>query len=144
MKGEDPVLKRLRMICLGLPGAHETVTFGHPTFRVGTKTFAVLEEYRGHLCICFKATLTDQEILIEDSRFFIAPYIGKHGWVSLIVGGGRVNWTMAGDLVRASYLLLAPKQRLAGSKTGVAMRPRAEPASRRTGGRRRNGRGLPR
>src|SRR5579884_1620137 len=41
---EQKILFKLREICLALPGASETVTFGHPTFQAGKmKTFAVLE-----------------------------------------------------------------------------------------------------
>lgn len=35
------VLKKLRKLCLALPEATETVTFGHPTFRVADKMFSV-------------------------------------------------------------------------------------------------------
>src|SRR5207249_8158012 len=67
---EERVLAKLREICLALPGAREVRTWGHPTFQAGKKSFAVLEQYNGHLCICFKATLALQQLLIEDPRFF--------------------------------------------------------------------------
>ena len=47
------ILARLRRITLALPEAEETTSFGHPTFKVGKKTCAVLEEYKGKLPICF-------------------------------------------------------------------------------------------
>jgi len=37
----DSILRRLRKGCMGLPDATETVSFGHPTFQVNGKTFAV-------------------------------------------------------------------------------------------------------
>lgn len=59
------VLERLRRIALALPEASETVSFGHPTFRAGKKTFAVFENYRGEDTICFKATREDQALLVD-------------------------------------------------------------------------------
>ncbi len=48
------ILAKLREMCLALPGAEETITFGHPTFRATGKAFAVLEEYKGELSIAFQ------------------------------------------------------------------------------------------
>jgi predicted DNA-binding protein (MmcQ/YjbR family) len=124
MPGEDPVLKRLRAICLALPEANECVTWGHPTFRAGKKTFAVLEEYKGHLCICFKATLADQDLLSKDKRFFITPYVGQHGWLSYIADG-RIDWRMVEDLVVKSYRLVALKRMIATLTSTSARRTRA-------------------
>jgi len=111
----EKVLKRLRMICLALPEAYETTSFGHPTFRAGRtgkKTFAVFENYRGEDTICVKATLEDQALLVLDPRFFVAPYVGKHGWTSMRTAGG-IDWTEVEDLVRESYRLVALKSMLA-------------------------------
>jgi predicted DNA-binding protein (MmcQ/YjbR family) len=116
----EKVLARLRRICLSLPEAYETTSFGHPTFRAGSSgkgTFAVFENYRGEDTICFKATLADQALLVLDPRFFVAPYIGKHGWTSMRTGGG-VDFREVEDLVRESYRLAAPKA-LSGKLEGA-------------------------
>jgi len=112
----DPkkVLARLRKICLDLPEAFETTTFGHPTFRAGRsgkKTFAVFENYRGEDTICVKATHEDQALLVLDPRFFVAPYVGKHGWTSMRTGGG-VDFREVEELVRESFRLVAPRSLL--------------------------------
>jgi len=65
----------------------------------------VLEEYKGHLCICFKATLPLQQLLIEDPRYFKSPYIGNQGWVSLIADTPP-NWREVRQLVRESHKLV--------------------------------------
>jgi len=93
---------------LALPDAKEVRTWGHPTFQAGKKTFAVLEEYKGHLCICFKATLPLQQLLIEDPRYFKSPYIGNQGWVSLIADT-PTNWREVRQLVRESHKLINTK-----------------------------------
>lgn len=69
----------------------------------------MLEEYNGHLCICFKATLPLQQLLIEDPRFFKSPYIGNQGWVSLIADR-RPNWKEVRRLVQESYRLVTLKK----------------------------------
>jgi predicted DNA-binding protein (MmcQ/YjbR family) len=106
---QEKVLAKLREICLALPDAREVRTWGHPTFQASKKTFAVLEEYKGHLCICFKATLPLQQLLIEDARYFKSPYIGNQGWVSLIADRPP-NWREVRKLVLESYNLVTPRK----------------------------------
>jgi predicted DNA-binding protein (MmcQ/YjbR family) len=111
----EKVLTRLRKLCLSLPEAYETTSFGHPTFRAGRsgkKTFAVFENYRGEDTICVKATMEDQALLVLDPRFFVAPYVGKHGWTSMRTAGA-IEWDEVEDLVRESYRLVANKSMLA-------------------------------
>jgi predicted DNA-binding protein (MmcQ/YjbR family) len=98
----------LRTICLRLPAATEGVTFGHPTFRIDGKMFAVLEEYKGELGICVKVGTLLQGVFLDDPRFFRTPYIGKHGWVTLRVYAAPLNWSEICELVKGSYQLVAP------------------------------------
>jgi predicted DNA-binding protein (MmcQ/YjbR family) len=112
MISEAAVLKRLRAICLQMPGASEGVSFGHPTFRVKAKIFAVLEEYKGELGICVKVGKLLQGVFLDDPRFFRTPYIGKHGWVTLRVHAARLNWNEIRELVKGSYQLVAPPPKI--------------------------------
>jgi predicted DNA-binding protein (MmcQ/YjbR family) len=107
---EIAVLKKLRKICLRLPEATEGITFGHPTFRVAGKMFAVLEEYKGELGICLKVGKLLQGVFLEDARFFRTPYIGKHGWVTLRVHAAPLNWNEVRQLVEGSYGMVAPEK----------------------------------
>jgi predicted DNA-binding protein (MmcQ/YjbR family) len=109
MLTEKEILERLRKICLALEEAEETVTFGHPTFRVNGKAFCVFEEYKGELGICVKVEQELQGIFLDDPRFFRTPYIGKHGWVTLRVYAARLNWSEVKELVKGSFLLVRPK-----------------------------------
>jgi predicted DNA-binding protein (MmcQ/YjbR family) len=123
MVPEETILKRLRKVCLGLPDVEQTVSFGHPTFKVRNKTFAVLEEYKGELGICVNVGKLLQGIFLDDSRFFRTPYVGKYGWVTLRVYAGRLNWNEIGGLVKGSYLLAAPKApKKQGLRPGKARR----------------------
>src|SRR5882672_10772830 len=109
--GAVPLLKRLRRICLSLPGTREAAAWGHPNFRAGTKTFAVLEVYRGELMVAVKVGLAAQHALTANARYIVTPYIGKHGWVSLRIGSG-VDWNEVTGVVLLSYRLIATKRML--------------------------------
>jgi predicted DNA-binding protein (MmcQ/YjbR family) len=107
---EGDVLKKLKRVCLALPGAEESVSFGHPTFRVrGGKIFAVLETYKGELGICVNVGKPMQGLFLADPRFFRTPHIGKHGWITLRVNAARLNWTEIRELVKESYQRAVPK-----------------------------------
>ena len=101
-------VERLRKICLALPGATETVTFGHPTFQAAGKTFCVLDVYKGETAIAVKVGKTMQGVFLQDSRFYMTPYIGKNGWVSLRTDG-KLDWKEIAELAKASYQLVRPR-----------------------------------
>lgn len=48
-KFERPVFARARALCLAFPETAETVSWGHPNFRAGKKTFCAMlaRSYRG-------------------------------------------------------------------------------------------------
>jgi predicted DNA-binding protein (MmcQ/YjbR family) len=105
-------LERLRKICLALPEAIETTTFGHPTFQAGPKkTFAVLDdaERAGALCIVFKAAVEVQRELVDDETFFPCKFGARHGWTSAVVGRG-LDWKLIEKLLVESYRLVASKR----------------------------------
>ncbi len=108
----DRHLERLRDLCLTFPEARETTTFGNPTFQAGTKTFAVLDSYKGTRCLAFKVTPDEQDLLCQQARFFVAPYTGKNGWTCLRLEG-TVDWAEVRRLIERSYRLVAPKRMLA-------------------------------
>jgi predicted DNA-binding protein (MmcQ/YjbR family) len=105
------ILRRLRKISADLPDSAETLTFGHPTFQVAGKTYAVFEEYKGDLSICFKVEKSVQGVFLEDPRFYRTPYSGKHGWVSLKVYAAVLDWKEIGEFVAGSHELVAKKSR---------------------------------
>jgi predicted DNA-binding protein (MmcQ/YjbR family) len=107
----DAILRKLRKACASLPNSTETITFGHPTFKVKSKTYAVLEEYKGDLSICFRVEKTIQGVFLEDPRFYRTPYIGKHGWVSLKVHAAPLDWNEIGELLAGSHELTGNKAR---------------------------------
>jgi hypothetical protein len=46
----------------------------------------------------------------EDPRFFLTPYAGKHGWVTLRVHAAPLNWEEIRGLVEGSSHLVSTKK----------------------------------
>src|SRR5215831_7926158 len=103
------LLARLRKICNQLPGVTETVSFGHPTFQIQGKTFAVFEQYKGEFGLAMKVEQSLQQVFLKDSRFYLTPYIGKRGWVTLRMQTKPVDWKEVRELMKGSYRLVVPK-----------------------------------
>lgn len=110
------VLPRLREICLSLPQATESVFGGHttPTFRVRNKIFAMLQDDHhgdGRLALWCKAAPGAQAVLVGSApgRFFVPPYVGPKGWIGIRLDRD-IDWGLVVDLVRDSYILIAPKR----------------------------------
>lgn len=104
----DPVIERLRRICLALPDTSETASWGHPNFRVRGKIFCAYEQYKGEWSICVGVGKNMQGVYLADPRFYRTPYVGQHGWVSLKTTPARINWKEVRGLVKISYGLIAP------------------------------------
>ena len=107
VRKHDQALKRLRQICAALPKSSEVIAWGHPNFKVANKTFASFENYRGEWAIAFKAEREHQQFLVNtDARFYVSPYAGKHGWVSMKIGAG-IDWARVKMLIAEAYRLTA-------------------------------------
>jgi len=104
------VLDRVRALCMALPEATETRTFGNPTFQITGKTFCVVESYRGEFSISIKVGKPRQASWLADTRFYRTPYVGRYGWVSLRVDAAPLNWDEIRELIEGSYRQIAPKR----------------------------------
>ena len=107
-------LDRLRRICLALPEATEKVAWGEPTFRVGGKLFAQLDDHHhgaDHFAVWLAAPLGAQEMLVyaDPARYFVPPYVGPRGWVGVRLDG-VVDWVAVTRLARDAYLQVAPRR----------------------------------
>jgi len=127
-------LDEMRRICLSLPETAETMTWGQPHFRVRGKIFAGLGDHAGIENIGFKLEREHADAVIQDPRFYRAPYVGAHGWVSMRVAGVR-DWAEVRALVLESYRLIAPKTLWAQVQGGkVPAKPKTRsPARQRRG-----------
>jgi hypothetical protein len=107
---------RLREICLALPETTEKISHGEPSWFVGGKMFATLDDHHhgaDHLAVWLAAALGDQEALVKSDpkRFFVPPYVGHRGWVGVRIDG-RADWRRVTTVVRDAYVQVAPKRLL--------------------------------
>lgn len=105
------MIETIRRACLALPQTRESNTLGNPTFQAGRRTFAVFEEYGGHPSLAVKVGTEDQSSFLDDTAFYMTPYVGKHGWVSLKLDE-RCDAREIEILVQTSYRLVATKTML--------------------------------
>ena len=111
---EIRVLNHLRKVCSALPGVTETVDgHGHATFRVGTKTLAMLGESEGSPSLGLKTDLPTQAELVKRKDFYPTPYVGQHGWVSTEGSEKDIDWNIVQMILAATYRRVAPKRLVA-------------------------------
>lgn len=108
---------RLRAICLALPETVERETWGHATYRVRERIFAMETLDGGAVALCCKAPPGSQAVLVgaDPERFFVPPYVGPKGWVGMRLDGGP-DWDEVAAIVRRSYALVAPKRLAAAAR----------------------------
>ncbi len=115
----DPVLARLRAICLSLPGADEKVSHGRPAFFT-KKIFAIYgavlkgDHHSGQhdQALVFRPDPDEAPALAQDDRFFIPAYWGPYGWMAVDLNGDT-DWDEVSELVEASFCETATKKLVA-------------------------------
>jgi hypothetical protein len=102
---------QLRELALGLPGAQERETWGHPTFRVRDKIFASMGD--GGVVATVKALPEDQAELVaaDPATFGVASHVGRFGWVTVQLD--RVDPDEMRELVVDAWRLTAPARAVA-------------------------------
>ena len=114
-KKDDPILAKIKEICLSLPDTKLTMTWGSPHFRVKEKIFCGCGEEKGFYSIGFKLEKPHAAKVLKDPRFRIAPYVGKHGWVQMDANKVK-DWGEVRRYIEESYELIAPTKSLAKLK----------------------------
>ncbi len=117
---ERPVYARLRRICAALPGVEETTAWGHPSFRVGGRTFCTFEIWRDRPTIAMKAAPAEVRRLSARLHFVATPY-GRRVYVSRWLDVA-INWRQLEALIERSYKLTATEKR---SRPGTTKTRRA-------------------
>ncbi|WP_174266824.1 MmcQ/YjbR family DNA-binding protein [Mycolicibacterium sediminis] len=114
---DDFGLAEVREIALGFPEAFEKVSHGRPVF-CAPKMFAIYggstresgEMVTVPSCLLFKADDADRTALERDERTFHPAYLGPYGWLGLDFSVAEVDWEEVGELVDASFRLVASKK----------------------------------
>ena len=122
----DPVLERLRAICMALPDAHEEAAWVGTRWRIRTHTFAhVVPIADGRPPAYVRAAGSDGPLIVltfrsEGEELLALASTGrpffKPEWWGDILGveiDDRTDWTEIGELLTESYCLLAPKKLVA-------------------------------
>jgi predicted DNA-binding protein (MmcQ/YjbR family) len=109
---DDATFKKVRSLALALPDTKLTMTWGSPHFRVGEKIFCGYGAEGGKRVLGIKLSLPHAKAAVKEPRFWPAPYVGKHGWVSMDITQKK-SWREVAELIRESYELIASKASLA-------------------------------
>lgn len=105
-------LRRVRAVCLSIPGAVEKLSHGEPTFFTPKRVFAMFSNNHhgdGHIAVLLPAAPGVQSALIEEDpdTYYRPPYVGKAGWVGVELSG--VKDDRLGALIREAFRLMAVK-----------------------------------
>ncbi len=104
-RGSKPATGGLKAYCRSLPGVTEDVKWGKDLcFSVGRKLFAGFD-LDSEANFSFKCTEQDQLALIQRDGIIPAPYVAKHGWVS-VQRKGALPAAEARRFLRKSYELV--------------------------------------
>jgi predicted DNA-binding protein (MmcQ/YjbR family) len=126
-----PLYARARRLCLALPETSEKSAWGHPNFRVGTKTFCAFELIKGRPSVAFRLPADAVDDVLANEGF-ATPY-GRGLWASVWIDG-RIDWKRLQALVELSYRTVAPKRALRAVdalSAGSPLSPAAPPTPRR-------------
>ena len=118
-RDDDPLLIRLREICLDLPDAEEKISHGRPQWFT-TRIFAgfgasVRGAHQDPLldrALLFLPEPAEREALDRDPRLHVPAYVGHRGWRALPLDRDDTDWTEVAELVESSYRGLAGARRV--------------------------------
>ncbi|MEZ4480447.1 MAG: MmcQ/YjbR family DNA-binding protein [Dehalococcoidia bacterium] len=111
------LVAKVRELCMALPATTEKLSHGEPTWFVGGKTFATVDNNHhnsGHIA-WIKGAPGAQETLVAAAteRFFRPPYVGHRGWVGARLDDRTVDWDEIAGLLEEAWQMTAPKKVLA-------------------------------
>jgi predicted DNA-binding protein (MmcQ/YjbR family) len=118
-RDDDFGLPELRRIALDFPDAFEKISHGRPVFcapkmfamyGANSKTKVPDEVTPFPHSLLVKADEADRTALAQDARFFYPMYLGPYGWLGLDLSAAPPDWDEIGELVDASYRMIASKK----------------------------------
>ena len=110
----DPLLARVRGLCLAFPQAQERISHGRPNFFT-VRTFCYFgggerrgegEHVRHDAAILVRPDPGDEPALRQDARFFVPAYLGASGWLGIDLVDA--DWDELAELIDASFRVTAP------------------------------------
>lgn len=113
---DDPLVARLRHICLAFPETHEELTWGRPNFRVSQRIFAIAGQGREtRASLWFKPDAEERRAELQQRGFFEPRYFGSKGWLAFDLPdeADAVDWQLVAELCDTSYRMIALKRQVA-------------------------------
>ena len=113
---EGDLTRRVRDICLALPGVTERPSHGAPAF-FAQKQFVMLwaeghhDDRFPHLWCAAPPGAQDVLVKAAPERFFRPPYVGGRGWIGVRLDG-PVDWDEIETICEDGYRAVAPKRLL--------------------------------
>lgn len=105
-------LDRVRAAALELPETEERLSHGQPTFFVAGKQFAQFRDNHhgdGKTVVCVRvSSLDEQAMLLEADPATYSKPAYMPTWLSINIGGNKVDWDHVGDRIAESWELAAP------------------------------------
>jgi len=101
---DSPLAAALAEHCLAFPDAWVDYPWGDIVYKVGGKLFAITGPNLP-VWVTVKATPMDAEVLTQLPHIDAAPYIGRHGWVTVMIED-EASLDHALFLVAESYALV--------------------------------------
>ena len=105
---KTPAFTRLKKHCLSLPEATLEIKWESPYFCVKGKIFAGAGDHGGRASVTVKSDRAAQAELLQRKGFFYPAYVGRAGWVGIILA--QVRWPEVAALLTDSYRRVAPKR----------------------------------
>jgi hypothetical protein len=111
----DECLRRLRELCLALPGVSERTSHGEPSWFV-KRQFVTLADHHHDDRFGFWAAAPEgaqgRWLALDPERFFRPPYVGGRGWVGvyLDVELDGNDWMNIAEIIGDAHAVVAPKR----------------------------------
>jgi predicted DNA-binding protein (MmcQ/YjbR family) len=107
-ESDDPLVERMRALCMRYPEAAEVVAHGRFTFRAGKRQFAIVgAAHDDRDAVEFVPDPLEREALLERADVFVPPYEGAYGWLAIRVDSDAADWDLISELLDASYRRVA-------------------------------------
>ena len=105
--------RRVRRICMSMPGSEEKLSHGEPTWFVRKRVFVMFANNHhndGHVGLWVPAPPGLQGALIEEApnAYYRPPYVGSSGWVGIELD--QVNDEVLNAHLRQAWNLIARKK----------------------------------
>jgi len=106
-------LRRVRRICLAMPGSIEKLSHGEPTFFVNKKVFAMFSNNHhndGHIALWVPAPPGVQGVLVKTAprTYYKPPYVGVRGWIGIELE--QISDEDLAAHLREAWTMIAPKK----------------------------------